>query len=40
MINGETYRQGLKLSELFLDCFLVVESQIVREHVADFLFTC
>ena len=37
VINGETHRQGFKLPELFLDCFFVVESQIVREHTADFL---
>ena len=36
-ISRGTHREGLKLLELFLDCFLVVKSQIVGEHVADFL---
>ena len=36
-IYPETHSKGLKLLELFLDCFLVVKSQIVGEHVAYFL---
>lgn len=41
--HGETRRQGLKLLKLLLHRFLVVESHIVGEHVANFLrgmFNC